>query len=342
MLCLAVTLGCKPTLPPPVVVPPPVPEPRCRITDVEVSGSLGGVRPSLAAGQTGFVVSWEDEGDAAPRIMARPYGDDGQPRGPAVMVATSETPGAEPRVLGAGDGFRVVWSAGGQVRTLALDEHGAPRGDLGTLAAGADVHALAVSALASGFVVAWWAWSQKPARQWLSLFDAEAQPRAAPLLLSAAPILDAAVSLHADRAAWLEMVGDLDHVMVGTPRKHEDLGVGTAPSVATRRVAWAKPEENAVWLRSDGEAGRAVAHGLSPRLGDQGLCYFVEGGDPERPADELRCRTLQAKGDEVLVATLPGGVLNLALAERPGVLGVALQTDQDDRMKVRFATVRCR
>jgi hypothetical protein len=178
----------------------------------------------------------------------------------------------------------------------------------------------------------------------VSTFDAEGKPHGAPELLSAAPILEAQVSLHGGRAAWLEMVGDLDHVMVGTPHKHDDLGVGTAPSVATGRVAWAKPEENAVWLRSDGTAASKVAPGLAPRLSDRGLCYFSEGGDPEHPADELRCRTWTQKptDEDTLVASLPGGVLNLSTAERPSVLGLALQTDQDDRMKVRFATVRCR
>ncbi len=343
ILCLL--LGCKPSLPPIVVAPPPPPEPRCRVTDVEVSGALGGVRPSLAAGKTGFLVAWEDESEVDRRILARAFGDDGQPRGPATMVAPSDLRGTEPRLVAVGDGFRVVWSDVGQIRSLALDADGTPHGDIATLATAPDVRVLAVSSLGqTGFSVAFWSWSQKPARQWLSTFDANGKPHGPPVLLSSAPILEAQVSLHGARAAWLEMVGDLDHVLVGTPRKHDDLGLGTAPSVATGRVAWAKPAENAVWLRSDGSPAGKVAPGLAPRLGDSGLCYFSEGTDPEHPADELRCRTWTQKprDEDMLVASLSGGVLNLSLAERPLMLGLALQTDQDDRMKVRFATVRCR
>ena len=357
--------GCTPDLPP-VVAPVATPEPRCRLTDVEVSGPGGGVRPSLAAGSNGFLVVWEDPTDATSVVMTRPFGDDGQPLGPAQAIGPAGAIGAEPRVFPDGDGFRVVWSGVGKIASRTLDALGTPRGEVVTLASGTDVRALSVTSLQQGFAVAWWSWSRKPTQQWISRFDEAGKPEGEPALLSSAPIIEAAVSLSGRRVAWLDMVGDLDHVMLGTivgdVGKHDDLGVGSTPSIAANGVAWGRPEQNAVWLRSDGEQPRSVAHGLSPRLSDHWVCYFRENGDPEQPADELRCHGVQApklkpmktaKGaktakvmphsdEEVLLATLPGGLLNMGLAERPKLFGVVFQTDQDDRMKVRFATARCR
>src|SRR5262249_41020984 len=57
-------------------------------------------------------------------------GDEGQPLGASVEVATLSTDEGEPRLVAEGEGLRVVWRAGDAFRSRRLDRRGRPQSDV--------------------------------------------------------------------------------------------------------------------------------------------------------------------------------------------------------------------
>jgi len=320
-----------------------------------------GAHPSVAfaAGAGGFLATWEEEAAGHRAIRAQPLDEDGRPRGEAVDLADLVEGGAEPHVAPDGDGFVVAWTidrSGGEaaIALRRVDALGRPRRAAAQVLVARDARALAVARAGTGYAVGWWSWTATPPVEWVTFTDATGRAVGRPIALSQGAVVEAAIALAADgegvRAAWIETRDGLDHVVVGLARpggvsKRADLGAGVQPSLVDGAVIAGRPAEGLVVQLAESGAS-TVASGYAPESSVRAACFFrnVTATEDQKSVDELRCR-MRGTSDEPLVASLPGGVLALAVADGAAATGVVYQTEEKGatgaQMRVHFAAVRC-
>ena len=355
-----VATGTRPT-PTPSPLPPAeqagAPPPPCKVSQRLLSVSTrGSVQPDVAAGADGgFGVSWEETEESHRGIHFQALDAHATPLGPSVEVADLARGGAEPHVVADGDGYAIVWTVDEpdttQIVLRRVDGRGVPLSDVVTAVEAKNARALALGKVKDGFALAWWTWSASPPQQSVSWLDGDGKPRGKPVVLFRGELVEPAVDLREDggvlRAAWVEPVGGMDHVLVGVVGRRglderRDIGAGNGPSLGSAGVTFAQLTDATVWRSPlDRAAPAKLTDGQSPVQRDGTLCLYRPATQGDSAADQLRCLTVDDKVvRDDLVTAAPGGVLTLRAAHA-SIPAVVWQTEENDVMAVRFATVEC-